>query len=717
MIDTIEQKQVAKDTRVERLITLWPGAALVAILLLSTFLEFFQLDQEGYANTYYAAAVKSMLTSWHNFFFASFDSGGFVSLDKPPLGFWIQAASAKLFGFSGWSLLLPEALAGVLSVALLYYLVARVFGRGAGLVAALVLALTPVSVVTNRNNTIDSLLILVLLLSIWTISLAIERGKLRWLLLSMLLVGLGFNIKMLQAYLVLPALILMYLFAAPFSWPKRIAHLALGLLVLLAVSFSWAFIVDLVSVSQRPFVSDSGTNSELSLILGYNGLGRVTEALAPTLQKLGLLNSSIDLNIVPGFSPGIGDPGLTRLVGSDIGGQVGWLLPFAFIGLIVSLFRQRPRFPLDQRWQSLILWGTWLLTAAIYFSVSRFFHPYYLVMLAPPIAVLAGIGLVALWEEFHRPGWRGWLLPATLLITAGVQTYIINNFSTWSWLSWFVVGGCLLAAVILVVMRLQPRIDKPFNFSSSVATAVGMLMLLLIPVVWDGISLANGNGGAWLPQAGPSQSFGFGGGGRQFGGGQPGGGFSFGNGQPGGNGGGQGGPSFGNGGGFGNRGGGGGFGGGQGALTYAGANWNVLDAKLVQYLQNQQGTTRYLVATTTSSYASIFMLDTNAPAMALGGYQGWDRIVTPAQLAKMVAANTVRFFYISSNQAQGGFTGGQNTTTSGQTNLANVNNDLVQWVQKSCKVVSSTLWQTSSTSSGGFGQGGGGMLLYDCAGK
>lgn len=171
--------------------------ALALILLVAAFANFFELQRNGYANLYYAAAIRSMLQNWHNFFFVAFDPGGFVSVDKPPLGFWIQAASAKLLGYSGFSILLPEALAGVLSVGMIYLVVRRVFGAGAGLLAALFLAITPISVVTNRNNTIDSLLALTVLLGAYAMTRAVERGSLRWLLLAGVLVGLGFNIKLL----------------------------------------------------------------------------------------------------------------------------------------------------------------------------------------------------------------------------------------------------------------------------------------------------------------------------------------------------------------------------------------------------------------------------------------------------------------------------------------------------------------------------------------
>src|ERR1700730_344513 len=217
-ITDIQESDSAQTPPTHTPVPLWERVALVAMLLISAFFNIFQLDQQGYGNLYYAAAVKSMIQNWHNFFFVSFDPGGFVTVDKPPLGLWIQAASAKIFGFSGLSVLLPEAIAGVLSVALLYFLVRRIFGPAAGLIASLTLALTPISVVTNRNNTSDSLLVLTLLLATWCVSLAAEKGRLRWLLLTALIVGLGFNIKMLQAYLVVPAFGLVYLLRAPLRW-------------------------------------------------------------------------------------------------------------------------------------------------------------------------------------------------------------------------------------------------------------------------------------------------------------------------------------------------------------------------------------------------------------------------------------------------------------------------------------------------------------------
>ncbi len=171
----------------------WPGflqpLALGIVMLISLFMNFYQLGQNGFGNLYYAAGVRSMLDNWHNFFFVSFDPGGFVTIDKPPLGFWLQVLSAKLFGFTAFSVYLPQALAGVLSVLLLYHLVRRHFGVVAGLLAALALAISPISVVTNRNNTIDSTLVLVMLLGAWAVMRAAETGKWRWLMLTAVLVN------------------------------------------------------------------------------------------------------------------------------------------------------------------------------------------------------------------------------------------------------------------------------------------------------------------------------------------------------------------------------------------------------------------------------------------------------------------------------------------------------------------------------------------------
>src|SRR5260370_2543948 len=273
------QPDNATHQRLQKRFPAWHHLVLGGIILISVFMNFFRLGQNGFGS-YYPPAVRSMMDNWHTFFFASYDPGGFVTIDKPPVGFWLQVASAKLFGFTSFSVLLPQALAGVLSVLLLYSLVRRHFGEVAGLLAALGLAVSPISVVTNRNITIDSILALVLLLVAWAVLRAAETGRLRWLLLAAVIVGVGFNIKMLEAYLVIPASRLLYLFPTPRSIWKRVGHLAVAGALLLLVSFSWVVAVDLTPASQRPYVDSTQNNSAISLALGYNGIQRLLRDFA-----------------------------------------------------------------------------------------------------------------------------------------------------------------------------------------------------------------------------------------------------------------------------------------------------------------------------------------------------------------------------------------------------------------------------------------------------
>ncbi|GMA51195.1 hypothetical protein GCM10025857_25520 [Alicyclobacillus contaminans] len=254
----------------------WNHTVLAIILAVSAFLNLYALQKEGYGNAYYAAAIKSMLMSWHNFFYNSFDPNGFITIDKPPVDFWIQALFAWVFGYHGWALLLPQALAGVGSVAVLYVLVRRVFGVSAGLIAAAVLALTPIAVAVQRTNEVDGLLVLVMLLTTWCFWRALETRRLRWLIYAAVLEGVGFNVKMMEAYLILPALYLVYWFATHGGWRRKLVHLGVFTVVLAAVSFSWPMAVDMTPAADRPYVGSSQTNSEMELIFGYNGLSRLT---------------------------------------------------------------------------------------------------------------------------------------------------------------------------------------------------------------------------------------------------------------------------------------------------------------------------------------------------------------------------------------------------------------------------------------------------------
>jgi 4-amino-4-deoxy-L-arabinose transferase-like glycosyltransferase len=544
---------------------------LTVVLALSAFLNLSWLTREEYANVYYAATVKNMLASWHNFFFASYDAG-FVSVDKPPLGFWIQTASAYLFGFHGWSLLLPQALAGVLCVALLYHLVGRSFGPVAGLLATLTLALAPISVATNRHNNLEGLLVLAVLLAAWAFVLAVETGRLRWLVVGALVVGVGFNIKMLEAFLVLPAFYLVYLVAAQVSWRRRIIHLGLATVVILAASLPWVVAVDLTPADQRPYVGSSSFNTVTDLIVGWNGVGRLV-----------------------GSDTGVGDPGPLRLLNRQLAGQIGWLLPLAVVGLVTASsqsWQRRPSLPLlSRQQQALVLWGTWLMSLVVFFSVAGDWDPHYLAMLSPAVAALVGVGVVALWHDYRSPGWRGWLLPLTLAGTASLQSHILAHFyPDWSrWLAPAIVVLGLGAASSLILARLKPRLKTSGYPLGLAAISVGVSSVLLTPAicaastVWYGAETRSPTAG---PQAGPGET-----------------------------------------------------------SSRFGSDGSRVDP-LVDYLHANQGDAKYVVAAIRSRIASPIILNTDEPVISLGGFNGADPVFSNERLAGLVKEGAVRFFLI-----------------------------------------------------------------------
>ena len=654
----------------QRFPALWERITLGGILLLAVLMDFYKLGQDGF-DTYYPPAVRSMMDNWHNFFFAAYDPGGFTALDKPPVGFWLQVLSAKIFGLNAVSVLLPQALCGVLSVLLLYYLVKRHFGVVAGLIAALVLAISPISVVTNRNVTIDSTLALCMLIGAWAVLRAAETGRLRWLLLTAVIVGIGFNIKMLEAYLVVPAFGLLYLLAAPTSIKKRVLHLALVLLVLLVVSLSWVTAVDLTPTSQRPYIGNSQDDSELSLALGGNGLQRLLaggppvpfgSTEGPTLPSNGNANHApagstggptnpsgkqpVGGSIQIPSGPIAGNQGPLRLFTVEpLAGQTGWLLPLALLGLIALAWQGRPRPREDRKVHALILWGMWLLTMGIFFSVAGFFHEYYLTVMAPAIAALCGIGLVTMWQDYRREGWRGWLLPASLLLTAVEQIIILTNYPTWGqWMIPLLIIPCILAAGVLISARLPVRLPGKERATRWLlpTLAVGLVALALAPTVWAAIPILQGTESD-IPLAGPAQA------------GGP--------------------PAF--------------------AST---AGQVSADPALVQYLEEHQGHARVLVVTDAINIDGL-ILATNKSMIPLSGFSAYP--LTASEAASLVANGTVRFFLLGGG---GGVSGGR---------LSSV----TTWVAQHCATVPPSLWQSSSSSAqtGGEVLPGASLQLFDCA--
>ncbi|WP_027415943.1 glycosyltransferase family 39 protein [Aneurinibacillus terranovensis] len=637
---------------------------LVGIIVLSFFLNFYRLKEAG-TNSYYTVAVKSMLTNFHAFFYASFDPVGFITVDKPPVALWIQTLSAYLFGFSDFSVLLPEALAGVVSVWLMYVIVKPKFGRKAGLLSSLILACTPIFIAVVRTNNVDSILIVTLLLATWSLMKSVEKQKISWLLLSVLLVGIGFNIKMLQAYMVVPAFYLFYFLASKGKWTKRVLQLTLATVVLASVSLSWATIVDLTPKDQRPYIGSSQTNSVLELAFGYNGISRLTGNRGQGNPPQGMSNTNSKDNkqmqqqagsgqppfpgsgnnakqgqMGPGGTGGgmfgTGTPGVARLFSKELSGQISWLMPFilfAIVGLIVS-FRRTRMFTIQH--QFAIFWLAWLLPMMVFFSIAVFFHQYYLSMMGPAIAALVGIGWTTLWDLYkEQQGWVIWLLPTSILGTFLFEALILYENKTAVSAVWIGVAGFLglLMFALLAAMRTRGKIA----YYISVA---GMITLLIFPAYWGLYTVIHG-GNSMTPIAGPDTNkqgmMGRGPGGNPPGAKAP----------------------------TGMR--------GPGQMSGGMMGRNV-DSKLLSYLEKNYKGEKFILATEDTQSANSIMLNSNYAVMAMGGFQGSDPAVTSQKLAQMTRAGEVKYFLISQRSR-----GNQNVS---------------DWIQKNCTEIPSSEWQS-----------------------
>src|SRR4051794_9456908 len=365
---------------------------LAAVLALAAVLCLWNLTRNGYSNEYYAAATKAGSVSWKAWFFGSIDPGSLITVDKPPLSLWLMGLSARVLGFSSFSVLLPQALCTVAAVGVLFATVRRVAGPVAALVAAVVLALTPITIAIARVDNPDALLVLLLVLSASLTVRSLESGRARWLYWAAAVVGLAFMTKMLQGWMVVPALALTYMIAAPHGLVTRVKHLVLAGVVMVAVSCAWPLAVTLWPGS-TPCIGGSEDGSVWNLILGYNGFGRIFG------EGEGMGGGG------PTFG---GAAGLWRMFNAQVGAQIAWLLPLAGIALVSGLWLSRRAPRNDLRRAGLILFGTWALVhVAVFSSQQGIFHPYYVSALAPAVAALVGM-------------WRGprWLAALSVAATA-----------------------------------------------------------------------------------------------------------------------------------------------------------------------------------------------------------------------------------------------------------------------------------------------------------
>jgi 4-amino-4-deoxy-L-arabinose transferase-like glycosyltransferase len=411
----------------------WARPGLLALLAATAVLYLWGLGASGWANDFYAAAVQAGTKSWKALLFGSLDAGNAITVDKPPAALWVMGVSGRIFGFNSWSLLAPQALMGVASVGLLYGAVRRLGGAGAGLLAGAALASTPVAALMFRFDNPDALLVLLLVAAAYAVVRAIESGRTAWLVAAGAALGFGFLTKLLQAFLIAPALALVFLLAAPGRPRRRLAQL-LAAGVALVVSGGWfVALVSLWPASSRPYIGGSTDNSLLQLALGYNGLGRVLG---------GEGNGGGPGGPGGGNTAFGGSTGITRLFGPSMGAEIAWLLPAALLGLIAGLWLTRRAPRTDRTRAALLLWGGWLLVTGVVFSYMQgTVHPYYTVALAPAVAALAALGVRELWSRRSHPAARATL--AAMAAGTGAWNFaLLDRTAEWQpWLRWTLDAG------------------------------------------------------------------------------------------------------------------------------------------------------------------------------------------------------------------------------------------------------------------------------------
>lgn len=664
--------------------------ALAGVLALSAVLNVNSLAKNEYGNTFYSAAVHSMLRSAHNFFFVSFDPGGLITVDKPPLGLWVQGLSAELFGFHPLSLLLPEALIGVLTVAVMYRVLAPRLGPAAGIAGALTLAVYPSFVAISRENGVDSLLILLMTLACAAGLRAIESGRLRTLLGCAVLVGLAFNTKTLAAYLVVPSLALGYLVCAPGMLRSRIAQLAAAGVVLALVSASWSAVVELTPASQRPFVGGSTDNTELNLTFAYNGFGRVEGQVGgpgqiPLVEQFGSLAvlereglrkraaraarateaAAARGEPLPAGGPAptaktppppavplpaatqytghmhsptsfTGSTGPFRLLKVELGGQAGWMLPFALFGMIALALwwaggrKEGPpeaRDRRDMRLAVLIVLGGWFAVEGIVLSFGKgIVHPYYVSALVPGAAAMVGAGVVA----FLAPGalrrWRLGLGALAIAATVPVQLQLLRDEP--NYMRWFfpvLILGVLLGLLALLRSR---RLAHP-------AMALTLCLLLVAPAAFAASTWDFPVEGTF-PAAGPRAAAS------------------------------------------------------PGPVGIDPRGLQVTE-ELMAYVDAHHPASRWDVLTEASDTAAPAIL-LGHDAGAMGGYSGSDPALNGPSLARLVERGEARYVVLGGAYAS---RGGNAASTA---------------VIKACEVVPGAAWQPPPVDSNA-------LLLYDCAGR
>ncbi|MBL8775152.1 MAG: glycosyltransferase family 39 protein [Acidimicrobiales bacterium] len=605
-----------------------PPAGLMAVTLVSFALNAWALTLNGLGNQYYAAATRSMTTSWSNFFFASLDPGGFITVDKPPVALWIAALSARVFGVNSWSLLLPSALAGAAAVALLWCIVRPRFGTVAATVAGMVLALSPVNVAVNRLNIPEPFLILFLVAAAWATLKAVEdeRHWMRWVAMAGACVGLAFNTKMLAAYIPGPALALALVVGVSgmgaTAWWERAKRLGVLLVSTVVCSAPWIFAVDVLAGS-HPYIGGSTDDTVLDLVLGYNGLGRVNGGSGMVGGGAGPGGGGPGGGIGGGAMGGIGgifggSAGPLRLFSDAVGGQVAWLLPLAAVAAIASLWLWRS----DRvRRAHVALWAGWALLFAVVFSRAEgTFHSYYTSALVPGVAALIGIGAAAAVPFVRRSRWWLAVLGAAGAVTVLLQLELsgrLPGFYGWTRAPLVLLAAVAVAAVVHGLVTRRGR-------TVLAGLAVGLAALLVSPAAWAVSETANPVLNSTLPQAGPRE--------------------------------------------------------GTAGSSFGSASSNG-DPELAAWLEAHTDGETWALVVGSAQTASGLIADQGVSVMALGGFMGTDQTLTVADFADLVDSGAVRYVLVSGGGMGGGPGGGMGGMGGGSSSVLSA-------VSSSCPVVS-----------------------------
>lgn len=614
-------------------------AAFGGLLLFMSIFYLWNLTINGMANSYYAAAAQAASTSWTAWLFGSLDAANFVSVDKPPISMMIMGLFGRLFGFSSWSMLLPHALAGIATVALVYLVVRRWYGARAGLIAGAVMALTPAAALMFRFNNPDSFLTLFLTASACSFLRAFEGSRpVLWLSLAGLFTGFAFNTKMLQGLLLLPIMTIVYISFAPPKLVTSLWHLGVAGMVTIVSTLWWSILVWLTPAVNRPWVGSTSNNSIWSLIFGYNGFGRLLgngggpggrtggmmqmgaqtagQTASPAAQAMtppiGMMGGSFGAGGHGGGPGGVGfggETGVLRIFNESFGPNIAWLIPVALIsaGLVIWLLRRAPRHNKERI--GVLLWLGWLLMHIVIFSMtSGTIHPYYVVTMAPAVAALVGIGAPYIWQAYTRRTKVAWILPLSIALTTILSIIMLGYSNYWPWLMWLVMIAGGVATILTLLPLSQTKRLKQIILG--LAITAGMAA----PIVFSVSTVATAHSGS-IPTAGPGAS----------------------------------------------------------AMSNTNNESARAESTLVSFLlENRHGTT-WLAAVNSANESAPIQLSSGQPVMAIGGFNGSDSTLTLSQFKQLVKQGKVRYYVVNSRQGKSGGPSGMSGPGS--------NSDILTWVK------------------------------------